>query len=271
MAKTNKIRADMILRQIAKRHNGRNPDAFFTEVKNGSTWFSNSLMRLDAVAFKKSWQNPCITAYEVKVDRQDFLRDDKWPGYRQYCHYLYFACPVGLIEPGELPDDVGLIWYNPEKDCIHTKRKAVFRDIEIPVDMLYYLVVSRLKSDKHPFFSSQREFLMAWLEDREERKYLGHRVRSKMVDEIEKLTRELRSFKGKVAELEGDSEILKSLEQVMQSFGINTYHYHIEQNLRKALKQGIPPNLINSLQIIEGEVRKLIAATREEAQHEKTN
>lgn len=32
---TKKVRADMILRQIAKRHNGRVPDAFFTKVKNG--------------------------------------------------------------------------------------------------------------------------------------------------------------------------------------------------------------------------------------------
>lgn len=263
----NKIRADMIIRQLAKRHAGKNPDAFFTEVKNGSTWLSNSLLRLDAVAFKKSWQNPCITAYEVKVDRQDFLRDDKWPGYRKYCHRLYFACPIGLIAPEELPEDVGLVYYNPEKDCISTKRKAIFREIEIPREMLYYLVVSRLKSDKHPFFSSKREFLMAWLEDKEERKYLGHHVKSKLVDEISRLNKEINSLKGKIADYESDADTLKMVERVMKEHGIGTYHYNIERNLREALKQGMPPNLAGSLQIIEREVKKLITATSEVSGH----
>jgi hypothetical protein len=262
MAKPNKVRADMILRQLAKRHNGKTPDAFFTEVKNGSTWFNGNLMRLDAVAFKKSWQNPCITAYEVKVDRQDFLRDDKWPGYRNYCHRLYFACPTDLIAANELPEDVGLVYYNPEKDCLYTKRKAVFREIEMPVEMLYYLVVSRLKSDKHPFFSSQREFLMAWLEDKEERKYLGYHVKSK----INRMNKEINSLKGKIAEREHDAEILKKVEKVMQEHGIGAYSYNIERNLREALKQGMPPNLTNSLQLIEREVKKLITATGKEAQ-----
>jgi hypothetical protein len=47
-----------------------------TEVKNGPTQWGKHY-RMDAVAIKKSWANPCITCYEVKVDRQDFLRDEK--------------------------------------------------------------------------------------------------------------------------------------------------------------------------------------------------
>ena len=161
-----KIRAHIITHSLSKKHE---KDAFFTEVKNGSTWFSSNLLRLDAVAIKKSWRQPCITGYEVKVDRQDFLRDEKWPLYKDCCNRLYFACPTGLIEQDELPDDIGLIYYNPEKESLYTKKKALFRNIDMPVDLLYYLIICRLDSDRHPFFSDRREKLKEWVEDKDKR------------------------------------------------------------------------------------------------------
>jgi len=253
-----KIRADMILRQIAKRHNGRVPDAFFTEVKNGSTWFNDNLLRLDAVAFKKSWKNPCITGYEIKVDRQDFMRDDKWPGYRQYCHRFYFACPTGLIAPDELPSDVGLIYYNLEKDCIHTKRKAAFRAIEISWEMLYYLVISRLDSDQHPFFSSRREMLKVWVEDKAERRELGWMVGNKMVEQITELEKQVHKLKRELEWQKVDIERLKAIEKILEENGIR--NFHLLEDLKKALSQGVPPNMAESLERINKEVNQLMQA-----------
>lgn len=49
--------------------------------------------------------------HEVKVNRSDFkaeLKSQKWVKYLAYCHQLYFACPMGLILPKELPKGVGL-------------------------------------------------------------------------------------------------------------------------------------------------------------------
>lgn len=258
-----KIRADMILRQITKRHNGRIPDAFFTEVKNGSTWFSEHLLRLDAVAIKKSWKKPCITGYEVKVDRQDFLRDEKWPGYRQYCHRFYFSCPVGLIALEELPDDIGLIYYNPDKDCISTKRTALFREIEIPWDMLYYLVVSRLDSNKHPFFSSRREFLEAWVQDKEERRDLGYTVRNKMAENIMEFQKRAKQAEREAKQYKDEVEMYERLKQIMERHGVNTYHWHIEKALEEALRQGMTSNLLGGLRTISREVDRLIAAMGE--------
>lgn len=63
---------------LIARHAG---DVFVPECKNGSTWetyYSDQrLLKLDGWAMKKSWKNPCMTGYEIKVDRSDFLNDEK--------------------------------------------------------------------------------------------------------------------------------------------------------------------------------------------------
>lgn len=52
-------------------------------------------------------------AYEVKVNRGDFLAELKNPDKREpflrYSNLFYFVAPVGLIKPEEVPDECGLI------------------------------------------------------------------------------------------------------------------------------------------------------------------
>lgn len=49
-----------------------------------------------------------LIAVEVKSSRQDFLSDNKWPEYLDYCDQFYFAVPEDF--PLELlPDDCGLM------------------------------------------------------------------------------------------------------------------------------------------------------------------
>lgn len=173
------VRADEIKRALSKRHM---KDVFLTEVKTGRTWnaLPGELQRIDALAIKRSWTQPCITAYEVKVSRSDFMSDDKWRRYRDYCHRLYFACPSGLIQPEELAEDIGLIWFKPGTGALTTRKAALFRDIEIPAAMFYHLIISRTESDRHPFFSNQRELLEAWVADKAARGELAYRVSAKI-------------------------------------------------------------------------------------------
>jgi hypothetical protein len=42
-----------------------------------------------------------ILGAEVKVTRQDWRGDQKWYGYTQYCDWLWFAFPAGLVTPAE--------------------------------------------------------------------------------------------------------------------------------------------------------------------------
>ncbi len=53
-----------------------------------------------------------VTIVEVKTSVADFRADGKWPEYRDYCDYFYFAVPEGF--PRELlPDDCGIMVADP--------------------------------------------------------------------------------------------------------------------------------------------------------------
>lgn len=212
-----KVRADEIKRALAKRHSD---DFFMTEVKNGATHVSTGLLKLDAMAIKKSWVNPCITGYEVKVERSDFTRDNKWPGYMAYCHQFSFVCPTGLIQPDELPPEVGLIYYNPEKQSLLTKRKALYRSVEIPSDMLMYVIMCRLDNERHPFFSSQREFIEAYMQDIEDRQALGQQFGIKISREIRELRTQAKDLEREKERQRDNVRLLGEVREVLRDFGI---------------------------------------------------
>jgi len=247
------------LRQLQKRHLEKKlPDAFFTEVKNGPTWTSNNLLKLDAVAIKKSWSNPCITGYEVKVSRGDFVRDEKWHGYLRYCHQFYFVCPAGLIKPEELPPEVGLVYYNPEKDCLSTKRKALHRMIEMSLDMFYYLVISRTDPDRHPFFSDQKEYLEAWVQNKNEGRSLGSLVGSKMAKQNEDLRNQIKTLESDIKSKEEKLKQLDVIENILQKQGVSFYRWDVAEKLEEALSNKMPPGFANSIQLISQEASRLL-------------
>lgn len=162
---TQKPTASQILAQLEKLHTEKpdikrgypyknlpaTQDSFYAEVKTGKSRPGH--FRLDAVAFRKSWLNPCITGYEIKISRADFLRDNKWQNYQKYCHEFWFVCPVvgvdgnPVINVDELPGDVGLIYYSVEHDSLFVKRRAMRREIDMRsaevVGMLYYIALYR--------------------------------------------------------------------------------------------------------------------------------
>lgn len=172
------------------------------------------------MAITRSYTKPCIKIYEVKVSRSDFKGDGKWNLYLQYCNEFYFVCPAGMITKEELPLDVGLIWYYPDKDKVITKRKAVRRDITADLsDMYRYILYSVIKPDRIPFYSDKREFARAYIEDRANRKDVGYALGSKLAfrlqeaeAELERLSqsREKLDFLDKLMELMDDKGIVPS-------------------------------------------------------------
>jgi len=183
------VRSDEIITALAEKHKN---DVFLSEVKTGPTWTARKgeLFRLDAIALKKSNANPCVSAYEVKVSRSDFLGDSKWPAYMDYCNKFSFVCPDGLIEKGELPEEVGLLYYLPEKKKLKPVRFPKVRRMELSASMMYYLLISRTESDRHPFFNSRLEYLRAWTESRTARHGFGREVGTRLAEEVARLTRE---------------------------------------------------------------------------------
>ena len=61
--------------------------------------------RVDVFGIAK---NGSLIAVEVKSTREDFLSDQKWPEYLDYCDQFYFAVPE-VFPDTLLPEDQGLM------------------------------------------------------------------------------------------------------------------------------------------------------------------
>lgn len=229
------VRSDLIYRALAKKHS---KDVFIGEVRTGRTWDAprGKLGIIDAVAIKRSWSNPCITGYEVKVSRNDFMRDEKWPKYVAMCHRFYFVCPKGVVTPEDLPDGIGLLWYNMEKGTLYTRVAANYRMMEeLPTDMLYYILLSKTDSDRHPFFSDTREYLEAWTQDKEERHAFGVKVS----DKLKKAKGELERARMELARSKEDVDWLNDILKFLRSRDITFRRWDWERALGDALDCGI--------------------------------
>lgn len=249
----------MILKALRKKHlSKQRPDVFFAGVKNGPTHTAKHLLILDALAIAKSWTRPCFTGYEVKVSRSDFTSDEKWIHYLQYCHLFYFVCPTGLIEPAELPEEVGLMYYNSEKEALSTKKKALIRPVDIDWQMLYYLIIARSEDDRHPFFSSQREFLEAWVQDKEERARLGWRVRSKVANRLDELEKENEELKRRLEYQDRHKEELKKLKDLLKEHGVDLREWRGEEHLKQALSKGMPQGLTAEIERLQRQTQVIL-------------
>jgi hypothetical protein len=249
-----KVKAHEIKHALSLKHRD---DFFLTEVKNGSTWSNDNLAIMDALAIKKSWSKPCLTGYEVKVSRQDFLNDDKWPIYKNYCHRFYFACPTGLIQPEELPSEVGLVWFNPEKKTLYTKKKSLFRNIEMPANMFYYIILSRLDNERHPFFGSQREMFELYVQDKITKRELGRRAASKLAKELAEMERKIADLEREKERLLIHKERFKAVQEIMKKHGLNANSWNLESELEAALSTSVPPKFLETLQTIQNASKRL--------------
>lgn len=133
------------IKEILETRHKNNGDIFIAECKVGGTWnsgFENKCYRLDGWAMKKSWTNPTVWGYEIKVNRNDFLNDDKWQNYLPYCTDFYFVCPKGIIKPEELQENVGLLTVHGTR--LYTAKKAIRRNVNIPNDLYRYIMMNRV-------------------------------------------------------------------------------------------------------------------------------
>lgn len=231
-------------------------DFFLTEVKSGPTQLvqAGSLKILDGLAVRKSWTNPCFTGYEVKISRSDFLRDAKFYTYEELCNCLYIICPKGMIDRTELPESVGLMYYDPEKKTITTRKKAIFRKIEYSPEMLLYIIFSRLDSDRYPFFSDKQEYFEAYLAGKSDSRVLAHAIKTKLVKENSRLEQELEHLRG----FEKQYEAYKAIMEVLHNHGIFGFSAKdIGEELDKALSSKCPNDIHHIRKNLEGIVDRL--------------
>jgi hypothetical protein len=242
---------------------------FLTEVKSGSSYMGTANRILDAIAIHKSYTNKCIVGYEIKVSRSDFKGDNKMFTYLPLVHKLYLVCPKGLIQPEELPLEIGLMWYNPEKKTLTYKKKTPAREIEISTDMLLYIIYSRLEHDRIPFYSDKAEFYRDWLDDKITNKELGRKVGSRLPREVAVLTKRLEE---KELLETRDTSRLKSLLHTLVELGMPKEYqiFQAEQWLRRELaerKQGYPKILDDVTKHLNSAMHTIAKEKEKGAQH----
>lgn len=179
------MKAEDIIDLLAARHSR---DLFFSEVKDGPTWGTTHL-RLDALAIAKSWSPVRLSAYEVKVSRSDWLGDRKWESYRDLAHTLTIAAPRGVVEISELPDGIGLLEVSSTGKSLRCVRKAAYRDVPLPGELLLYLLMSRtIPGDPRAARERTREERIAeWKQRMVDSKEVGYWVHEKTRERIRRL------------------------------------------------------------------------------------
>ncbi|MBS3949746.1 MAG: hypothetical protein KGZ53_03665 [Peptococcaceae bacterium] len=227
---------------LAKKHEGK--EFFLAECKNGPTHVPDveGLVQFDAVAIHKSWSHPRIVGYEIKTTRGDFLRDAKYTMYLPYVHEFYFVTPSGLVQRHEVEENIGLMWYNPDTGALRTKKKAVYRKIEISARMLLYIIMSRLEGDRYPFHSTQAEYWRDWLANKLSNRELGWTVRGKVAGKLSQLESELSKHKDA-------THTLKEIQEVMTKHGLRRFG-DVATVLDRALAKTYPV----SLDVIRGQL-----------------
>lgn len=240
-----KITSKVILNALSLKHS---KDAFVPECKTGGTYGGGS-PRMDAWAMKKSWASPLVTVYEIKTSRADFLGDNKWPNYLPYCNEFYFICPSKLIEVNEVPENAGLMYISSNGTRVYTKKKAIYRDVEVPEDLYRYLLMWRTDITREHLShkGSKREYWKKWLEQREIDRHLGYVVskslRKRINEEVEK-AREINE------DLEKRLERYKYLIEFLGRIGVDPKTHYLRGEVDrkfKELKLLIPQDLKYSI------------------------
>lgn len=242
MARADMVREDLILDAIQRgRHTN---DLFYTHVKDGPTQERDrgELRVIDGLALRKSWARPLVTGYEVKCTRTDWLRDDKWHDYRRFSHEFYLVAPKGVVETAELPEGVGLIHYYPASQSIRLVVKARHQNAALDPQLMFYILLTRAESDRHPMFSDRRSFLEAWVADKKERQTLGRLVASVLGAKLAALQERIREQEGQVLQLTPYRDRYEKISRVLvERAGIDVRHHDWESRLANRLQKGLPP------------------------------
>lgn len=190
--------------------NKHSSDVFVAECKDGPTQGSTHF-RMDAWAMSRSWANPCVSAYEVKVSRGDFLNDNKWRAYLPCCNQLSFVCPRGLIRFDELPADVGLYYVASTGSRLTTQRKPVWRDVQIPDSVWRYILMCRAKITGEQDVESKADYWRQWLSDKNEKRKLGWECSKAIREHVSRVDSENDRLTSKMREYDDIREVLVNL------------------------------------------------------------
>lgn len=203
------------------------------ECKIGSSWSNGKHRIIDLWCMAKSWAHPRTIAFEIKVSRNDFLRDIKWQDYLAYCTEFYFVSPPDIIAPDELPPEAGLMITSKNCKMMVTKKKAPMRQVQIPDSIYRYILMWRTKIiDESNQSQDSAEYWKNWLENRKEDHDLGYRV-SRKVSKIVRTRIEVAEKEN--IRLKNEVEKLKDIKQFLDEIKFSVRSWNSYDHQRKSL------------------------------------
>ncbi len=209
-----KITAEAVVKLLCCRHN---KDICVPQCKTGGSWGGGRLNIMDLWVMKTSWTQPTVYAYEVKVSRADFMQDDKWPGYLEYCNEFYFAAPPGVIDPKELPPEAGLLITSKNGKKIYRKKKAAYRAVEIPEDLFRYILMWRAEITRARAQTTKREEWELWLKEKKYTRDLGYSVSRALAETIKN---EIEAVRSENDRLQSRIEDFCEMEKLLVELGL---------------------------------------------------
>lgn len=220
-----KITSSTILKLLLKKHDN---DICVPECKAGPSWSVEKTPRFDLWAMKRSYTKPMTWIYEIKVSRQDFLKDDKWQSYLPYCTDFYFIAPYGIIDVSEVPEQSGLLLISKTGTKLYCKKKAPHRNVTIPDSVFKYIIMSRTEIVNSTYGNANnckdmQSFWQDWLKEKDVKQQLGyhvsHKIRSLYETNIELVQMQQKQLESKIIKLENIKKILKELGFNIENLG----------------------------------------------------
>lgn len=254
-----------ILSMLRDRHS---KDLCVSECKDGPTW-SRAHKRLDLWVLKRTWSPVTLIGYEIKRSRSDFLGDDKWQSYLPCCNQLYFVCPYKLIGVAEVGETAGLIWESKKGGKLFTKKKAPWREIEAPVSLLLYVLMSRTKIMRSTFSNLPEEdenpveYWRAWLAAKEERRAIGRKARSRIAEIARETAKENERLKQQI-------ETLQEIRQRIVELGFKPeqpINFWSVKNKLESLAELIPIDLKRRIKELHQDTGRVLEKI-EEVEHD---
>lgn len=184
-----------------------------------------------------------MIGYEVKVSRSDWLNDKKYLAYLPLCHYLNIVAAPGVVQIEELPPDVGLLEPVGNGTRLVTRRKAVYRKIELPGDLLVYVLMCRTKITREIQDSSgwRMRQLQEWVESKNEKHKLSYAVNAKIRETFAEQER-------RQSQLNFRLERLERIERRLTELGFDPDKPVDLWDLNQRLKpQGVDPDIVQTL------------------------
>ena len=239
-------------------------DVAVPHCKTGPSYGNRELGIIDVWVMNKSWVHPKVTAYEIKVNRQDFLKDEKWRGYLPFCNEMVFVTPPKIATADEMPPEVGLITTSVNGTRLYTRKKAQYREVEIPEMIWRYILMNRAQISRH----DSRERWRDWLKQKDEDKTLGLEVERAMgravKDRVDKQEDECRKMRREIKQI-------KSVQERLEYAGLWPPGNYVQgrdkvgQFIERA-QTGLPVKFLESLQGARRALDSLIDVVKEEQQ-----